>query len=379
MHSPSTPLSPLPPAPSPSCHHFPPPLPSWHPSSPAPLQPALPSSPPRAFRLHLSSKAGKSTHLRATPRFGGATRDPREFFFDSLISNTPFGPCPAALAQQLLPAHCSGQQQRQFGGRQLEAYGKQPQCIGQQQEECGKQQQCIGDLQEECGKQQQLGQLHGVQDGKEQQGWQQQVNTQEFDRAPGGFDPAAAAVAAAAAAAPKVIWLPAGRLQQSSLSPMMRAPSRQLAGLSPLSALRLPHHNYQHHHHSHHHHHHYHHHHGSSHHSQPPACNSQHPGGLSTRPVSLLRCEGVDWEQLLQQLPPEWRAIAALHHAVVAPMQQAQRRLGAGPGVVGRAGTGSWEGADAKLAPSPFGDVDAFIESVCTQVRALGAGLDPTP
>lgn len=40
----------------------------------------------RAFRLYLSSKYGKPTVLRLTPRFGGARRDPQAAFHDLLVS-----------------------------------------------------------------------------------------------------------------------------------------------------------------------------------------------------------------------------------------------------------------------------------------------------
>jgi len=253
--------------------------------------------PPRAFRLHLSSKAGKETHLRATPRFGGEAREPRAFFFDSLISNTPFGPCREAAQQQ--------QQQQQWAP---ERHKQQQQ---QQQEE--------------------------------------EQENQPLDTLP-------------LAAAPKVTWLPAWRLQQQAACAhpcAARRPSSHppISALSPLAR---------------------HHHQRAA--SLPTTLVAAASGGgaccaaaaaavaaKGPRPVSLLRCEGVSWEQLLDQVPPEWRRIAALHHSVSMPAQPDAR--------VGARGFGAaaWgDACEAKPGPSPFPDVDGFVESVCMQGGTRG-------
>lgn len=45
----------------------------------------------RAFRLHLSSKAGKSSHLRPTARYGNLVRTPEQIFFDCLVTTITDG------------------------------------------------------------------------------------------------------------------------------------------------------------------------------------------------------------------------------------------------------------------------------------------------
>jgi hypothetical protein len=311
------------------------------PASPAPQPVPLPHPCPRcarAFRLHLSSKAGKDTHLRATPRFGGGARDPREFFFDSLISNTPFGPCREVWLQQQQAAQGQQQGQRQ---RQQREFGRE-------------QQQQQASAQASAGAAPQ----HG---GAE--------NAPAVCAAPGAAAAGAAFAAPPPPPPPKVSWLPSWRLQQAA-GGLSAAAAASLAlppadGGGPLSCLPSP---------------------LAQRHALPRAGPRFHAPGRAApgrraapgapRPVSLLRCEGVDWEALLAAVPPEWRALGALHHAVAAAAAGAGGAPGApgprGPaarwgGGGGGGGGGVWHDAgEARPAPSPFPDVDAFVESVCT-------------
>jgi hypothetical protein len=337
---------------SPAAVPHPAPFDQRPPSNPVPLHRALT---PRAFRLHLSSKAGKEAHLRATPRFGGGARDPREFFFDSLISNTPFGPCREAWLERQ-------QQGQQQPGQQQQQQQQQQQVQGQQ----GRQENW---QQREFGREQQLDSPAGGPRSMQHGGSQSRAGSENVPGAHG---------AAWAPTVPptKAIWLPAWRLQQASGALSQEAAAAALGLPSnaqlPLSCLPSP---------------------LARRHALPHAAARVHVpgrgvaagGGGAPRPVSLLRCEGVDWEPLLALVPPEWRALAALHHAVTAAAG-----CGGAPGAPGRRGpaprwgeggggiSGAWQDAgDARVAPSPFPDVDAFIESVCTQVGGRAGTWQP--
>ncbi|GBF87730.1 hypothetical protein Rsub_00441 [Raphidocelis subcapitata] len=307
----------------------------------------------RAFRLHLSSKAGRESHLRATPRFGGAARDPREFFFDSLITSTPFGPWREAAGAGAAAA--AGEEARAgeegaAGGREFGREWQQTQLQAQAQQQAQAQTQA-----------------------------QQQAQTQQWQhwqQPAGGGEGAENAPFAAAPPPPKVTWLPAWRLQQQAAGagpaacPPGAAPQGPCCLPSPLGA----HHNRR----------------GSGaaaaaaaahHHRRRHGGGGGGGGAAAPRPVSLLRCEGIDWRALLAELPPQWQALAALHHSVV-PGPGGGGGPGSGGGGGGGAGGGSgaaqrggggWHDAgEARPAPSPFADVDAFIESVVTQGGAQG-------
>lgn len=117
-------------------------------------------------------------------------------------------------------------------------------------------------------------------------------------------------------------------------------------------------------------------------------CAQRGRGGLC-RPVSLLRVEGLDWQQELQQLPLAWQQIPVLQLNPVPhnpqqllqhdPQQDGnghlqQQRLYCQGAAAGSPGT--WQMGAAMVAgaavchgPSPYPHLEHFITSVCVQVR----------